>query len=146
MKEIIGGTRSDEKGVMGKRSNKFKLPKLRELRLLGLPELKNICRAKLICDSLETIALINLSGEDLSGEDFQVMFPKDIQQLIINKCLDATSLCDVFSLINYATKLEDIVITQCNSMESLVSSSWFFSTPSPNGIFSGLKNDCLVRG
>uniref|UniRef100_A0A6N2KU15 TIR domain-containing protein n=1 Tax=Salix viminalis TaxID=40686 RepID=A0A6N2KU15_SALVM len=87
----------------------------------------------------KTIALINLSGEDLSGEDLQVMFPKDIQQLIIDKCLDATSLYDVFSLINYATKLEDIFITQCNSMESLVSSSWFFSTPSPNGIFSGLK-------
>uniref|UniRef100_A0A6N2KGW3 Disease resistance protein At4g27190-like leucine-rich repeats domain-containing protein n=1 Tax=Salix viminalis TaxID=40686 RepID=A0A6N2KGW3_SALVM len=87
----------------------------------------------------KTIALHNLSGEDLSCEDFQVMFPKDIQQLSIDECHDATSLCDVFSLINYATELEDIDIRHCNSMESLVSSSWFCSAPSPNGTFSCLK-------
>uniref|UniRef100_A0A6N2KKA1 Uncharacterized protein n=1 Tax=Salix viminalis TaxID=40686 RepID=A0A6N2KKA1_SALVM len=82
----------------------------------------------------KTIALSNLSDED-----FQVMFPKDIQQLIIDKCDDATRLCDVFSLIKYAPELEDIDIRHCNNMESLVSSSWFCSAPSPNGIFSGLK-------
>uniref|UniRef100_A0A6N2KBM7 Uncharacterized protein n=1 Tax=Salix viminalis TaxID=40686 RepID=A0A6N2KBM7_SALVM len=86
-----------------------------------------------------TISLSNLSGEDLSGEDYQVMFPKDIQQLIINICHDATSLCDVFSLINYATELEDIDITHCNSMESLVSSSNICSALSLNGTFSCLK-------
>ncbi|KAI5554467.1 hypothetical protein BDE02_19G015200 [Populus trichocarpa] len=53
MKEIIGGTRSDEE-----RSSiitKFKLPKLRKLELIDLPELKRICSAKLICDSLQRI-------------------------------------------------------------------------------------------
>jgi disease resistance protein RPS2 len=74
--------------------------------------------------------------------DFQDMFPKDIQQLIIDKCEDATSLCDIFSLIKYTTQLEIIWIRDCNSMESLVSSSWLcsapLSLPSYNGIFSSL--------
>jgi disease resistance protein RPS2 len=59
MEEIIGGTRSDEEGVMGEESSnnntKFKLPKLRELKLEVVPELKRICNAKLICDSVEVI-------------------------------------------------------------------------------------------
>ncbi|KAG5223842.1 disease resistance protein [Salix suchowensis] len=60
MEEIIGGTSSDER-VMGKESisSEFKLPKLRELNLVDLPELKSICNAKLICDSLEVIAVLH---------------------------------------------------------------------------------------
>uniref|UniRef100_A0A6N2KZW1 Uncharacterized protein n=1 Tax=Salix viminalis TaxID=40686 RepID=A0A6N2KZW1_SALVM len=62
MEELIGGTRSDEEGNIGEESSnnnkEFKLPNLRELYLTGLPELKSICSAKLICDSLEEIALI----------------------------------------------------------------------------------------
>ncbi|XP_034925212.1 probable disease resistance protein At1g61300 [Populus alba] len=75
--------------------------------------------------------------------DFQVMFSKDIQQLNINNYDDATSLCDFWSLIKNATKLEAIHINSCNSMESLVSSSWFCSASvllhSCSGIFSSLK-------
>jgi len=74
---------------------------------------------------------------------FQVMFPKDIQQLTIHNNDDATSLCDCLSLIKNAAELEVINIRCCNSMESFVSSSWFRSAPLPspsyNGIFSGLK-------
>ncbi|XP_034902527.2 putative disease resistance protein At4g10780 [Populus alba] len=75
--------------------------------------------------------------------DFQVIFLKDIQQLGIDNCDHATSLCDFWSLIKNATELEAIKISDCNSMESLVSSSWFCSAPPPSpsysGIFFGLK-------
>jgi disease resistance protein RPS2 len=53
MKEIIGGTRSDEESSSN--STEFKLPKLRKLELSWLPELERICSAKLICDSLQRI-------------------------------------------------------------------------------------------
>ncbi|KAI9378832.1 hypothetical protein POPTR_018G136500v4 [Populus trichocarpa] len=89
----------------------------------------------------KTIVWGNLSIDRDGG--FQVMFPKDIQQLTIHNNDDATSLCDCLSLIKNATELEVINIRCCNSMESFVSSSWFRSAPLPspsyNGIFSGLK-------
>ncbi|KAI5557770.1 hypothetical protein BDE02_18G125500 [Populus trichocarpa] len=89
----------------------------------------------------KTIVWGNLSIDRDGG--FQVMFPKDIQQLTIHNNDDATSLCDFLSLIKNATELEAIKIFSCNSMKSLVSSSWFRCTPLPslsyNGIFSGLK-------
>jgi len=70
--------------------------------------------------------------------DFQVMFPNDIQKLIIFNCS-----CDVSSLIEHSIKLKVIHIKDCNSMESLISSSWFCpsptSLPSYNGVFSSLK-------
>jgi len=73
--------------------------------------------------------------------DFQVISSNDIQELIY-KCIDARSLGDVWSL-KYATELGYIEISNCNSMESLVSSSWFccapLASPSYKGIFSGLK-------
>uniref|UniRef100_A0A6N2M3N1 Uncharacterized protein n=1 Tax=Salix viminalis TaxID=40686 RepID=A0A6N2M3N1_SALVM len=59
MEEIIGVTRSDEERVMGEESIEFKLPKFRALLLINLPELKSICNAKLICDSLEEINVLH---------------------------------------------------------------------------------------
>ena len=74
-------------------------------------------------------------------KDFQVKYLNGIQGLVC-ECIDARSLCDALSLEN-ATELEDINIQDCNSMESLVSSSWFCNAPPLlplyNGMFSGLK-------
>jgi len=87
----------------------------------------------------KTVALDTLS---INGDgDFQVMFLNGIQGLFC-ACIDARSLCDVLSLEN-ATELKKITITDCNDMESLVSSSWFCyaapPVPSYNGTFSRLK-------
>ncbi|XP_034916851.2 probable disease resistance protein At4g27220 [Populus alba] len=75
--------------------------------------------------------------------NFQDMFLNDLQELLIYKCNDATSLCDVPFLMKTATELEVISIWDCNGIESMVSSSWFCSAPLPsssyNGIFSSLK-------
>ncbi|XP_034927175.1 putative disease resistance protein At4g10780 isoform X2 [Populus alba] len=69
-------------------------------------------------------------------------FPTDIQELVILKSIDAKSLCDVLSP-QYTAELEYIEIVFCDRMESLLSSSWFCSTPLPfrsNDIFSHLKD------
>jgi disease resistance protein RPS2 len=91
--------------------------------------------------------IVVLSNLSINGDgDFQVMFPNDIQELDIIKCNDATTLCDISSLIKYATKLEILKIWKCSNMESLVLSSWFCSAPLPlpssNSTFSGLKEFC----
>ncbi|XP_034918647.1 probable disease resistance protein At4g27220 [Populus alba] len=84
----------------------------------------------------KTVWLVNLCNN--GDGDFQVMFPNDIQELCIYKCS-----CDVSSLIEHSIKLEVIDIKDCNSVESLVSSSWFCPSPTPspsyNHVFSCLK-------
>uniref|UniRef100_A0A6N2KR57 NB-ARC domain-containing protein n=1 Tax=Salix viminalis TaxID=40686 RepID=A0A6N2KR57_SALVM len=94
----------------------------------------------------KTVWLGNLSIN--ADRDFQVKFLNGIQGLVCER-IDARSLCDVLLLEN-ATELEIIRIGNCDSMESLVSSSWFCSAtlplPSHNGMFSRLKefscNNC----
>ncbi|KAG5224012.1 disease resistance protein [Salix suchowensis] len=57
MEEIIGTT--DEESNTSNPIAELTLPKLTILDLFGLPELKVICRAKLICNSLEIINIKN---------------------------------------------------------------------------------------
>ncbi|KAG5223970.1 disease resistance protein [Salix suchowensis] len=83
----------------------------------------------------KTVWLGNLSIN--RDRDFQVKFINDIQGLVC-ECIDARSLCDVLSLEN-ATELEIIKFDDCDSMERLVSSSWFSSAPSYKVIFSSLR-------
>jgi disease resistance protein RPS2 len=55
MEEIIGTT--DEESSSSNFITEVILPKLTTLELMGLPELKSICSAKLICNSLEEITV-----------------------------------------------------------------------------------------
>jgi disease resistance protein RPS2 len=55
MEEIIGTT--DEESSTSNSITEFVLPKLTTLELYKLPELKSICSAKLICNSLEGIGV-----------------------------------------------------------------------------------------
>ncbi|KAG5224011.1 disease resistance protein [Salix suchowensis] len=57
MEEIIGTT--DEESSTSNPIAELTLPKLTKLELFGLPELKRICSAKLICNSLEVIDVEN---------------------------------------------------------------------------------------
>jgi disease resistance protein RPS2 len=56
MEEIIGTT--DEESSTSNSITEVILPKLRILELFMLPELKSICSAKLICNSLEDIGVM----------------------------------------------------------------------------------------
>jgi disease resistance protein RPS2 len=57
MEEIIGTTDEEISSSSSNPITEFILPKLRNLRLIYLPELKSICGAKVICDSLEYITV-----------------------------------------------------------------------------------------
>jgi len=91
MEEIIGGTRSDEESSSS--STEFKLLKLRSLALFHLPELKRICSAKLMRDSLQQIKVWNCNS---------------MESLVPSSWIS----------------LQQIEVWNCNSMESLVPSSW----------------------
>ncbi|XP_061944553.1 probable disease resistance protein At4g27220 [Populus nigra] len=118
-------------------NSRDKTRSLTEYRIVvGLP------REKCYTDGKDKVIVLDKLTINRDG-DFQDMFWKDIQQLTMVECDGAKSLCYVSSLIKNAIELEVIHIKDCNTMESLVSSSWFCSAPLPlpsyNGIFSGLK-------
>ncbi|KAG5255045.1 disease resistance protein [Salix suchowensis] len=96
------------------------------------------CHFELFSDLVGTKIVLLCNLDNLNC----LKFPTDIQELVILKCIDAKSLCDVLSS-QYTTELEYIEIVLCDRMESLLSSSWFCSTPLPfpsNGIFYHLKD------
>uniref|UniRef100_A0A6N2LAR0 Disease resistance protein At4g27190-like leucine-rich repeats domain-containing protein n=1 Tax=Salix viminalis TaxID=40686 RepID=A0A6N2LAR0_SALVM len=94
MEEIIGGARSDEEGVMGEESSsstKIKLSKLTKLYLKSLRELKRICSAEVICDSLKHVEVYRC-------DSMEILFPSS------------------WSLVN----LHWIVVEECDKMEEII--------------------------
>ncbi|KAG5223876.1 disease resistance protein [Salix suchowensis] len=87
MEEIIGGTTSDEEGVMGEESitSEFKLPKLRQLILRRLPLLKSICRAKLICNSLKRINVSYCNSMEILVPSTWVC-PINLERIEVSDC------------------------------------------------------------
>uniref|UniRef100_A0A6N2KBU9 Uncharacterized protein n=1 Tax=Salix viminalis TaxID=40686 RepID=A0A6N2KBU9_SALVM len=92
MKEIIGGPRSDEEGSMSEESSQLKLPKLRSLKLCGLPKLKSICSAKLICDSLENIEAVECNS-------MEILVPYSLSCLVNLKRIE----------VSYCGKMKEII-------------------------------------
>ena len=61
------------------------------------------------------------------GED-SLILPTDVQYLYINECHNVVSLCDIASL-NTATDLNTVVISNCEGIEYVISSSSICCTP-----------------
>jgi disease resistance protein RPS2 len=150
MEEIIGGRRSDEESS----STEFKLPKLRSLALFNLPELKNICSAKLTCDSLQKIEVWNCNSMEIlvpsswislvNLEKITVRGCEKMEEIIGGRRSDEESSSTEFKLPKLRSlalfnlpelksicsakltcdSLQQIEVWNCNSMEILVPSSW----------------------
>ncbi|KAG5223999.1 disease resistance protein [Salix suchowensis] len=129
MEKIIGGTRSDEEGVIGEESKEFKFPKLRSLRLSALPELKRICSAKLICDSLEGIEVVDCAKmEELIGgtrsdeegvigeESKEFKFPQ-LRSLRLSALPKLKSICSAKLICD---SLVEIDVANCEKMEEII--------------------------
>ncbi|KAJ6854506.1 disease resistance protein [Populus alba x Populus x berolinensis] len=168
MEEIIGGTRSDEESSSN--NTEFKLPELRSLELVDLPELKRICSAKLICDSLQEIevrncnsmeilvpsswiCLVNLEritvagcgkmeeiiGGTISDEESSNNTEFKLPKLRSLELVDLLELKRMFSAKLICDSLQQIEVRNCNSMESLVQSSWICLVNPVNVTVDGCK-------
>uniref|UniRef100_A0A6M2ED34 Disease resistance protein At4g27190-like leucine-rich repeats domain-containing protein n=1 Tax=Populus davidiana TaxID=266767 RepID=A0A6M2ED34_9ROSI len=136
MEEIIGTT--DEESSTSNSITEFILPKLKTLELKWLPELKSICNAKLTCDSLQQIEVRNCDNMEslvpyswislINLEEITVAGCKKMKAIIGGTRSDEESssnnkLKRICSAKLMCDSLQQIEVSYCNSMESLVPSS-----------------------
>jgi disease resistance protein RPS2 len=137
MKEIIDETRPDEEGVMGEETSssniEFKLPKLGYLKLEGLPELKRICSAKLICDSIGVIDVRNcekmeeiISGtrsdeEGVMGEESSSSSVTDLKltKLSSLSLIELPELESICSAKLICDSLKEIAVYNCKKLKRM---------------------------
>ncbi|CDP17473.1 unnamed protein product [Coffea canephora] len=104
------------------------LPKLRQLRLENLPQLKNICKAAMICISIEYIIIFNCPNlkrlpsflSTIDGPPY--LLPagtfSSIRGLWISKCHTMKQLFTV-QLLQSLQNLETLTVEDCEGMEEI---------------------------
>ncbi|XP_027171997.1 probable disease resistance protein At1g62630, partial [Coffea eugenioides] len=104
------------------------LPKLRRLRLDNLPQLKNICKAAMICDSIEDIEIFNCPNlkrlpsflSTIDGPPY--LLPagtfSSLKELSISKCHNTKQLFTV-QLLQSLQNLEELYVEDCEGLEEI---------------------------
>ncbi|XP_027170330.1 disease resistance protein SUMM2-like [Coffea eugenioides] len=104
------------------------LPKLKSLSLANLPQLKNICKATMICESIEEIKIFNcpkvkrlpLSLRTINGPPY--LLPactfSSLKELLISKCHNMKQLFTV-QLLQSLQNLEVLYVKDCEGLEEI---------------------------
>ncbi|XP_027171994.1 putative disease resistance protein At4g10780 [Coffea eugenioides] len=104
------------------------LPKLWRLRLTSLPQLKNICKAAMICNSIEDIGIFNCPNlkrlplflSTINGPPY--LLPagtfSSLKEMWISECHSMKQLFTV-QLLQSLQNLEKLIVKECEGLEEI---------------------------